>query len=63
MCQDLTGSRMNLTYSAENRIGDHICYYSDLRKMQRHYPSWAISHSAAPMKSSKLFCLLARMPA
>ena len=25
---------MNWRYVDENRIGDHICYYSDLRKMQ-----------------------------
>ena len=29
----------------ENRAGDHICYYSDLRKMRAHYPSWDISVS------------------
>jgi CDP-paratose 2-epimerase len=29
----------------ENRIGDHICYYSDLRKMKAHYPAWQISKS------------------
>ena len=25
-------------YVDQNRIGDHICYYSDLRKMKEHYP-------------------------
>ena len=25
------------------RIGDHICYYSDLRKMQAHYPNWRLT--------------------
>jgi CDP-paratose 2-epimerase len=27
----------------QNRIGDHICYYSDLRKMKAHYPNWSIT--------------------
>ena len=27
----------------QHRIGDHICYYSDLRKMHAHYPGWSIS--------------------
>jgi CDP-paratose 2-epimerase len=40
MCQDLTGSRMNLTYSAENRIGDHIWYISNLKKFKNDYPRW-----------------------
>jgi CDP-paratose 2-epimerase len=26
-------------------MGDHICYYSDLRKMKTHYPAWTITHS------------------
>lgn len=33
------------TYVNENRIGDHICYYSDLRKMRDHYPGWNITVS------------------
>ncbi|MEO5960501.1 MAG: NAD-dependent epimerase, partial [Opitutaceae bacterium] len=24
---------------------DHICYYSDLRKMHAHYPTWDITLS------------------
>jgi CDP-paratose 2-epimerase len=32
-------------YVPENRIGDHICYYSDLRKMKNHYPKWSITKS------------------
>ncbi len=38
-----TSVPMKWRYSEENRIGDHICYYSDLRKMRAHYPSWDIS--------------------
>ena len=32
-----------LALRGENRIGDHICYYSDLRKMKAHYPAWGIT--------------------
>jgi len=38
-----TGKRQRYTYVPDNRIGDHICYYSDLRKMQSHYPRWGIT--------------------
>jgi len=41
----LTGRKQVYTYVDENRIGDHICYYSDLRKMQSHYPNWRLRHS------------------
>jgi len=39
------GKRPNLTYSDTNRIGDHICYYSDLRKLRSHYPDWDLTYS------------------
>lgn len=32
-------------YVDKNREGDHICYYSDLRKMKSHYPAWDITIS------------------
>jgi CDP-paratose 2-epimerase len=38
----ITGRPMNYRYVDENRIGDHICYYSDLRKMRSHYPAWDV---------------------
>jgi CDP-paratose 2-epimerase len=41
----ITGKPMQWRYVDENRIGDHICYYSDLRKMQAHYPAWGITRS------------------
>ena len=43
MAEDVTGKPMNWRYVDENRIGDHICYYSDLRKMRAHYPGWNIA--------------------
>ena len=38
-----SGQQQVYTYVDENRIGDHICYYSDLSKMRQHYPAWDIS--------------------
>lgn len=40
-----TGKQQKHVYVDEPRIGDHICYYSDLRKMKAHYPAWDISIS------------------
>lgn len=36
-----TGKPMRYDYCDEARQGDHICYYSDLRRMQADYPGWA----------------------
>ena len=45
MIEDRTGKKPVLTYSEENRIGDHICYYSDLNKLRTHYPGWDLTFS------------------
>ncbi|MEO5892870.1 MAG: NAD-dependent epimerase/dehydratase family protein [Ferruginibacter sp.] len=41
----ISGKKMKYKYDEGNRIGDHICYYSDLRKMKYHYPAWDITKS------------------
>jgi CDP-paratose 2-epimerase len=43
MAQQCTGKSQIHTYVNQARAGDHICYYSDLRKMQQHYPKWKIT--------------------
>lgn len=45
MTASLTNIPMKYTYVDKNREGDHICYYSDLRKMKSHYPAWSITKS------------------
>jgi CDP-paratose 2-epimerase len=45
LAAEITGRAMRYRYLDENRIGDHICYYSDLRKMKQHYPAWDITRS------------------
>jgi CDP-paratose 2-epimerase len=43
LIEEISGKKMNYTYSDNARLGDHICYYSDLRKMKSHYPNWDIT--------------------
>ena len=45
IAEKFTGQAQVHTYVEQNRAGDHICYYSDLRKMRAHYPAWNISVS------------------
>ena len=40
-----SGREQVYEYVDKNREGDHICYYSDLRKMKEHYPAWDITIS------------------
>ena len=40
-----TGRAQRYVYVDEPRVGDHICYYSDLRKVRAHYPAWVLTRS------------------
>jgi CDP-paratose 2-epimerase len=41
----VTGRPQRTRYLDQNRVGDHICYYSNLTKIKAHYPEWAIAKS------------------
>jgi CDP-paratose 2-epimerase len=43
--EELTGRKLDWHYVEEARKGDHICYISNLRKFQTHYPNWKITRS------------------
>jgi CDP-paratose 2-epimerase len=43
--EKFSGQQQVYEYVDKNREGDHICYYSDLRKMKTHFPSWDITIS------------------
>ena len=45
LAERFTGKAQKYIYLDQNRIGDHVCYYSDLRKMREHFPRWDISIS------------------
>jgi CDP-paratose 2-epimerase len=41
----LAGRRLKTEYVDQARIGDHICYISDLRRLRADYPGWSITRS------------------
>jgi CDP-paratose 2-epimerase len=43
--QQLTGRKLDWHYVEEERKGDHICYISNFRKFQTHYPKWGITRN------------------
>jgi len=45
LAEDVTGRKMDYEYVEDNRIGDHICYISDLAKMKNDFPGWGITKS------------------
>ncbi len=45
LAETFSGRPQVFTYVEQARAGDHICYYSDLRKMRAHYPGWDITRT------------------
>ncbi len=45
LIESLTGRKVNWVYVDQNRIGDHICYISDLSKLKSHFPGWSITRN------------------
>jgi CDP-paratose 2-epimerase len=45
LISSISGKEMQYEYSETNRIGDHMCYISNLDKMREHYPNWDITKS------------------
>ncbi|MDF2430503.1 MAG: CDP-paratose 2-epimerase [Mucilaginibacter sp.] len=45
VAEKFSGKSQVYTYVDQNRIGDHICYISNLDKMRLHYPGWDITVS------------------
>jgi CDP-paratose 2-epimerase len=43
LVEQQTGRPQRYVYSDIARIGDHMCYYSDLCQMKEHYPNWSIT--------------------
>jgi CDP-paratose 2-epimerase len=38
------GYPLHWTYEDTPRVGDHICYISDLSKVRRHFPTWTMEY-------------------
>ena len=45
ICEAHSGVTQKHEYLEDNRIGDHVCYYSDLTKIKSHYPDFSLRHS------------------
>lgn len=45
ICREITGRKMNYSYTETNRVGDHIWWISDVSKFKSHYPSWDLKYN------------------
>jgi CDP-paratose 2-epimerase len=49
MLEASTGRPIDARYVDQHRMGDHICYISDLRKLRADYPTWGLAVVAGPL--------------
>jgi CDP-paratose 2-epimerase len=42
LVESISDVPMRSIYLDQHRLGDHICYYSDLRKLHRDFPQWRV---------------------
>ena len=40
-----TFEKMIYSLKKKNRVGDHICYITDVSKFKKNYPKWNIKYS------------------
>ena len=40
--EEVIGKKLTVQYIETNRVGDHICYISDLRRIRTDYPAWGV---------------------
>ena len=38
------GMKLDFSLSNENRVGDHICYYTDMTNFKKDYPGWQLKY-------------------
>ena len=43
--EEMTGKKLKVEYVDQNRIGDHICYITNMNKFKTDYPKWEITRS------------------
>jgi CDP-paratose 2-epimerase len=44
LCEAITGRKMAVEYSEQNRVGDHIWWISSVEKFRAHYPEWNLTY-------------------
>ena len=62
LVEELGGGRLKTEYVDQNRVGDHICYISDLRKLKAHYPGWDVEISLREILRQIIDSWAARRP-
>ena len=47
--------------TTQARVGDHICYYTDMAKFRAHYPGWRMEHDLAAIVEEMVAAVAAQL--
>jgi CDP-paratose 2-epimerase len=61
LIEQVSGRRLSWTYDEQNRIGDHICYISNMAKFRAHYPTWNVQVSLDEIADEMVAATLRRV--
>lgn len=61
--EELLGRKLKTEYVDENRVGDHICYISDLARLRTDYPGWDVTISLDEILRQLAAAVTDRLPA
>ena len=62
LTESICGRPIRCSYVDNNRIGDHICYISDMSKFKSHYPEWRLTRSLVDIVTEIVESELATAP-
>ena len=49
MIEAASARKVSWQYNDRHRVGDHICYISDMAKFRSHYPGWSLTRRVGDM--------------
>lgn len=55
LAEEITGKKMIVSHTGQNRLGDHIWYVSSLAKLRSHYPHWDSSYAGVREIAAEIF--------
>ena len=58
LCEEITGNRMNVTYSEDNRIGDQVWWITDCSRFINDYPEWGWEYNLQDMLAQVLTAMV-----
>lgn len=62
LVEQISGTKIDYSYTDHNRLGDHICYISNVTKFRDHYPEWNITISVSQMLTQMVDAEYQRQP-